>query len=273
MGKTKKNYNLEIIRTISFIFVVLIHVSNYFCRGYGQVTGAGYLFSLFCDTVARISVPCFFMISGALMLERNEGVERGLKRVWRFLIILIFWSVVYYLFEHFYMGDYFDMSRLPFEPVEAHLWYLYAMLPIYIMLPFFQVMVHAMTEKQEQYFMALCFLLSAFVYCASFSELELYYDIPIIGDRVYAVCFFLGYYIRKYAPRLKIPARIYFLFFGVCCIINVITTAFMTHQTGDHYERFLEYGNPVTLLSGAAFFGGMILLKNGDIQVGKKEKK
>ena len=71
----EKNYNLEIIRMVSFILVIVIHVTNYFCRAYGQITEGEYLFSLVLDAAARISVPCFFMISGALLLGREEPLE------------------------------------------------------------------------------------------------------------------------------------------------------------------------------------------------------
>lgn len=263
----EKNYNLELIRMISFIFVILIHVSNFFCRGFGQVTGAAYIFSVTLDVMARVSVPCFFMISGALLLERNDGVKKGLQRTWRFAIVLLVWSIIYYLFEHYYMGDYYDLTDLLFDPVEAHLWYLYAMIPIYLMLPFFQVMIHAMTEQQEKYFMLLCFCISAFVYIASFFGQDLYYDIPIIGDRVYAVAFFLGYYIRKYAPRTQISAGMHFLIYAVCTFINVVGTVIASYRIHDHYERFMEYGNPVVLMASAAFFGGMVLLKHGSVHL------
>ena len=58
----EKNYNLELVRVISFILVIVIHVTNYFCRSYGRIPQGEYLFSLALDTVARLSVPCFFMI-------------------------------------------------------------------------------------------------------------------------------------------------------------------------------------------------------------------
>ena len=35
----ERNYNLELIRMISFIFVIVIHVSNYYCRAYGDDWG------------------------------------------------------------------------------------------------------------------------------------------------------------------------------------------------------------------------------------------
>lgn len=71
----EKNYNLELIRMISFVLVIAIHVSNYFCRAYGEIPNSEYAFSLVVDTAARVSVPSFFMISGALLLGREETLK------------------------------------------------------------------------------------------------------------------------------------------------------------------------------------------------------
>ena len=38
----EKNYNLELVRMISFILVIAIHVSNYFCRAYGKIPQGEY---------------------------------------------------------------------------------------------------------------------------------------------------------------------------------------------------------------------------------------
>ena len=58
---------------ISCFFVIVIHVTNYFCRAYGEITQSEYLFALLLDTLARVSVPCFFMISGALLLGETAS--------------------------------------------------------------------------------------------------------------------------------------------------------------------------------------------------------
>ncbi len=34
----ERNYNLELIRMSAFLMVIAIHVTNYFCRAYGEVT-------------------------------------------------------------------------------------------------------------------------------------------------------------------------------------------------------------------------------------------
>ena len=69
---------------ISCFFVIVIHVTNYFCRAYGEITQSEYLFALLLDTLARVSVPCFFMISGALLLGREEPLKKHRERLLRF---------------------------------------------------------------------------------------------------------------------------------------------------------------------------------------------
>ena len=114
---------------ISCIFVIVIHVTNYFCRAYGEITQSEYLFALLLDTLARVSVPCFFMISGALLLGREEPLKKHGERLLRFLIALVVWSVVYYIWNRAFMKTEYDLKEILYVPTEPHLWYLYAMIP------------------------------------------------------------------------------------------------------------------------------------------------
>ena len=63
------------------------------------------------------------------------------------------WSVVYYVWNICYMKSSYDLRDILYEPVEAHLWYLYAMIPIYLVLPFFQIMCRHMSMKLERVFL------------------------------------------------------------------------------------------------------------------------
>ena len=129
----EKNYNLELIRLISFILVIVIHVTNYFCRAYGEITQGEYVFSLALDTAARVSVPCFFMISGALLLGRQEPLRKHVRRLARFLIVLAVWSAGVLPVETAFIWERpYELRDILTEPTEAHLWYLYAMIPIYL---------------------------------------------------------------------------------------------------------------------------------------------
>lgn len=262
----EKDYNLELIRMASFVLVIAIHVSNYFCRAYGEIPDGEYLFSLAVDTFARVSVPCFFMISGALLLGRDEPLEKHWKRIRRFFLALVVWSVIYYLWNTFYMKSDFDLRKIFYVPAEAHLWYLYAMIPIYLALPFLQVMCRHMGPKLEKAFLiiATCAVLANDLLWLLGGEL--YYDLPLVGDRVYAYYLYIGYYLYKYRDKIRLSQRSAALLCLGGMAVSFGATLAVTVWRGDHYEGALTYGMPFVVLSGAAFFLYMLRVKGGHFQ-------
>lgn len=273
MKLKEKNYNLELIRMISFILVILIHVTNYYCRAYGIVGRGEYVFALILDMLARISVPCFFMISGALLLGRQEPLEKHGKRLLRFLIVLGVWSVIYAVWNNCYMKTPYNIKHILVEPAEPHLWYLYAMIPIYMVLPFFQIMCRHMDLRMEQAFLVVITLAVIFNYNLSMQNESAYYDLPLIGDRIYSYYVFVGYYLYKYRKHIVKSQRVVAAVFAGCMGINIALTIWKTFQTGKHYESFLEYGNPLIALASAMFFLFVIRLKKSEFSPGETGKK
>lgn len=268
-----KNYNMELIRTISFVMVIIIHVTNYYCRAYVDISRGEYLFSLILDTVSRVSVPCFFMLSGALLLGRTERLRKNGERLLRFLIVLIFWSIVYYFFNVYYMDTPYDLRSLFFEPTEPHLWYLYATIPIYMVLPFFQIMCRGMSANMDKAFLLMGSVAALFLYFSSLLHEEAYYDVPIIGDKIYTFYFFIGYFVFKY--REKITRSIWQIagIFLASTSLNIILTAWVTYEKGDHYERFLEYGCPLVVISGVSFFVLIMQIGGGHVKLKENTRK
>ncbi|HIX49444.1 MAG TPA: acyltransferase family protein [Candidatus Mediterraneibacter caccavium] len=269
----EKNYNLELIRLVSFILVIVIHVTNYFCRAYGEITQGEYVFSLALDTAARVSVPCFFMISGALLLGRQEPLRKHVRRLARFLIVLAVWSAVYYLWNRFYMGTPYELRDILTEPTEAHLWYLYAMIPIYLTLPFFQVLCRGMSMKLEKAFLAVTTAAVVLNYLLRLAGQELYYDIPLVGDRIYAYYLYVGYYLYKYrrhTPLGQRPALV------LCLLSTAATfgiTLGVTVEQGEHYEGALTYESIFVIVAAVTFFLFMLRLGNAHIRFGERAKK
>lgn len=269
----EKNYNLELIRMVSFVLVIAIHVSNYFCRGYGEIPDSEYLFSLVVDTAARVSVPCFFMITGALLMGRDEPLEKHVKRLVRFFTVLVVWSLVYYLWNIFYMKSDFDLRTILYEPVEAHLWYLYAMIPIYLVLPFLQVMCRNFSVRLEKAFFVVTTGTVIANYLLWLMHGEFYYDPPLIGDRVYVYYLYAGYYLYKYRDRIRLSQRVA----AAVCLVSLaasfgITLAATVAQE-DHYEGALTYGMPFIVLASAMFFLFMLRLGGGKLRPGERAKK
>lgn len=193
------------------------------------------------------------MISGALLLGREEPLKKHGERLLRFLIALVVWSVVYYIWNRAFMKTEYDLKEILYVPTEPHLWYLYAMIPIYMVLPFFQVMCKGMSGKLERALLVVCSASVVFNYVVSLQNGEAYYDLPLIGDKVYMLYIFIGYFIYKYRRYIRISQKWAAAIFIGCMTGVFALTVFITQRSGEHYERVLEYGCPLIVLAGAAF--------------------
>ena len=65
--------------------------------------------------------------------------------------------------------------------------------PIYMVLPFFQVMCKGMSRKLERTLLVVCGASVVFNYMVSLQNGEAYYDLPLVGDKVYMFYSFIGY--------------------------------------------------------------------------------
>ncbi len=267
----KKNYSLELIRVISCIMVIMIHVSNYFCRGYGTVTGGEYLFSVVCNGLSRVSVPCFFMLSGALLLGRNEPAGKSIKKAGRFFLALAVWSVAYYLFNTYVTHqDTFTGENFLRKPAEAHLWYLYVMIPVYLVLPFLQSMCRGLDEKGDRALVIIGSVWVAALYILDYHGYGYYYSLPVFGGRSYVYYLLMGYMIKKYLPRIPGKARVWLGGYLAAVVLNVIQTVMMSNDWGKHNENFFAYGNPLVIISALCIFAGILKL---DFTPGEKLKR
>lgn len=149
------NRNYDIIRAIAILMVICIHcmmplkeslvagslsLSNWICAFYYTLISAG--------------VPMFFMLSGALLLSKQEPwLEFYKKRLKRIIIPFIIWSVIVYFlstFIHprgnvvFYVKDFFTL--LCTKGVNAAYWFVYMLLGFYLITPLCRKLVQKLSR-------------------------------------------------------------------------------------------------------------------------------
>lgn len=139
---------LEILRIVAVILVIYNHLSA--CTLYMDSSGAKYLITLLLAVITRINVPVFLMISGALLLDREDDfVKVCKKRIPRIAIALVSAQSVLFLCRMLragFAGNSFEEGAVDLlrgivsgNLLEAgSYWYLYAYLGMLIMLPFLQ---------------------------------------------------------------------------------------------------------------------------------------
>ena len=128
----KRNYKLDFLRTISMIMVVIIHIANYYCRAFDDIDKISYIGALIFNTISRISVPFFFMISGATLLSKKNDKSKNKERIIKKIIILIVITIIYFIWDKYYMNKNINIISLLNKPERKLLWFMYAIIGIYI---------------------------------------------------------------------------------------------------------------------------------------------
>ena len=112
----KRDYKLDLLRVISMIMVVIIHIANYYCRAFNDIDKTSYLGALIFNTISRISVPFFFMISGATLLNKEYDKQKNKDRIIRKFITLFVITIIYFIWDKYYMNKDINFLSLLSKP-------------------------------------------------------------------------------------------------------------------------------------------------------------
>ena len=186
----KREYAFDILRVVAMIMVITIHVSNVYSRSFGVISNNAFLVSLVFNTISRISVPIFLMISGALLLDREFNKEKYIKRLIKFIILIIVWDIVYLIWEYFYLGiTYNKLYKLLFEPYRAHLWFLYTILLLYAIQPLLRMIMHKINSQMKIALLVLWLLFSTLsiinYYISVYFTVFSYIGFFVLGKQLY----------------------------------------------------------------------------------------
>ena len=159
----RKILYLEAIRIFAILCVMFTHSgprgSNYY-----QYTDSTilYVWSLSLELLSDIGVPLFLMVSGVLLLKREEPARVVYtKRIPRMLAVLVLFSFIRYLYECFIVKTMaFSVTGFVMLLWKGELflpfWYLYTYISILLFLPFFRRMARNLTAAEGNIFLLVC---------------------------------------------------------------------------------------------------------------------
>lgn len=175
--KRDKTY-IDILRVISIFLVVYNHTGGFYFPDWTGWWDIGYWGILLQNEIVKMAVPVFFMISGALLLHKEENVGKLFSsRILRFLAVMVIIALVQYLFycynqqceptvRRLFLSFYIGIGE--FNQFEAA-WFLYAYMGVLILLPFLRFMAKALTGRWMMYLLGIqmifCCLYPAFCLC------------------------------------------------------------------------------------------------------------
>ena len=113
------------------------------------------------DSISRWTVTMFIMISGILLLNKEMHSYKKFikKRVLKIVIPLIVWSSFYYIYKNGFSLDYTSVKNIIKALFEGniyyHLWFMYTILGIYLVIPILKKYIDACEKKDILYFIGL----------------------------------------------------------------------------------------------------------------------
>ena len=211
----KKNRCLNVLKGVACIGVVLIHIQ------FPGVTG------LVVEKLSRFAVPLFLMIAGFYAYSCDESVvKKRLRKIFKIFVISYLLYFAWYFGMPLFRGEGLEYLSLKYNwktlvnmivfcspnPLPGHLWYLIAMLEVYILWYF---IVKLGYEKLFLPLIPLLFLLQVglTIFC-DFKGLFWFYKINFILSGL--SYFLMGYYIRLNDFLLRIKNKWLFVIILFC---------------------------------------------------------
>ena len=122
-------------------------------------------FTYFIKGVASCGVPLFFMVNGAVMLNKSFDIKKHIKKIIATVILTILWAIISLLLLIPIKGEYLSIVGL----IKAlwswklgwinHLWFLQSLICIYIIFPLIKV-TYDKDKKNIYFFLVVTFILT-----------------------------------------------------------------------------------------------------------------
>lgn len=209
----KRNYPLDILRVLACYLVIQQHASEFYYIGEGGavVTGDNTFWIGIFNSVCRISVPLFVMLSGYLLLPMNDVITNFFrKRFTRVAYPFVLWCILYAVYNVLMKGDslqqmFTNILHIPvnFGTEVGHLWYIYMLIGLYLLIPIISPWLKQASKRELQGYLALWVFTTFLPYihlvfpevlgeCFWNDTPLLYYFSGFIGY------FILGHYLKRY---------------------------------------------------------------------------
>lgn len=215
--------------------------------------------------LTKWAVPVFFMITGALLLrpDKKVGIKDCVcKYAKRMILALLIFGAPYAM-----LMILFDTKTLSFSIITeslirvingdsfGHLWYLYTLIGIYLLLPLFKVFVERSSRQTIEYTLVVLFLFNfVFPFIDALTGVKIAFELPIT---TYPILYILmGYYAVYVNPRFV--EKRWIVVGGITISSFVII---LTGLTGSSLRSVMSYSSPVAFVFAVSMFAAFMCVK------------
>jgi len=240
-NKNERIIFLDYLRVIACMLVLMVHSSETFYGPEGNLilSSDHRLWIGIWDGISRVSVPLFMICSAYLLLPMKEGQSWGEFYKRRFLrvlppmvVFMILYPVISALTGSLSWKDAGGMLAyipLNFPEMAGHLWFMYPLLGMYLLIPVLSPWLRTATKKQEEFLLIIWLITTCIPYinrwCGDmwgqcwWNKYDMLYNFA-----GYPGYFLMAHYIREHIHWER-PRR---LAVGVLCTIIGLAATFLS---------------------------------------------
>lgn len=241
---------LDTVRAAACLMVVLLHVAAYYVLN-ADIGSSDWDWANAIDSATRSCVPLFFMITGYLFFRGRAPRARHLLRVVTSIAAYSLIAVAFIWVTRGYL-PLKSILAMPYQPVFYHLWYLYAVLAIYLVASVVSLRMPASWAMMAA-LLVLMFGLNGAGLAPQGSRLAL-----SGSSIVYLLLAISGAVLGDLLPTLRDERRTFyacsaFIVFFFCVIATALMTRHASMAAGSFVGTFYNYSHPLVI--GAAISG------------------
>ena len=249
------------LRAIACIAIIILHVHYAASLQYVKVISSqSYIISNIIRNCMMWAVPCFIMITGALLLNPQHAVSRKkifTKYIKKVLIALILFVFIYRIFDMIISPEGITAQGFALAITQfltgsswSPLWYLYMLIGLYLLLPIYRKIVFSSKEDDIKYLLFIGLLFMSILPLTQLAGIKLNFTIHIAS--IYPVCLFLGYAISKKMIDLDNKKSIALL---ICSLLLIILISYMRFTNNyQQLDLLLSYSSPLNILLSVSLF-------------------
>ncbi|NPC55770.1 acyltransferase [Caenimonas soli] len=259
---------LSLLRVLACFMVVMLHVSG---QVFGTWDGRWWAGNVY-DSLVRSCVPLFFMIAGASLLRVDEPLRVFFgKRFLRIVPPLLLWSVFYlwWLHRNGVATGNWALAILK-GPTMFHLWYFYALVGLYALVPVLRKFHQHSTRREQGWFIAVWLVVASLIPTAQNLLFNLHCEGYIAFDRLpvtYHLSYFGGYVgylmLGAYIAEGKAGRTTGFAIFLAASVATMAGNYLLSRHFGKSCDFFLVYLSPFVVAAAYGLFSAVMAMRPG----------
>lgn len=243
--------SLDGIRLIATLMVLLIHISG---KGFAALIAHWWAVNTY-ESISRICVPLFFMLTGALLLPRTHSLIGVAKRAWRIIYVLFVWSFIYLFYLTFYgpvASNWF--AAVLRAPIVGHFWYLYTLIPVYFLIPVLGAFFTTASKSLQLGTLAVWLLVASLVPFINRFAGKPVIAIDVAVFYIYPAYVFAGAYLYKFKKTSLRRVAFYIALWGTTTVLTAFFTWYFSKDANVNTELYYEYFSPLVVISTLCAF-------------------